>query len=38
VAILLTGNGLKDPDTALSAVTGPTDVPADLDTILAQLG
>ena len=37
VAVLVTGNGLKDVDTAIGAVTGPTDVEATLDAVLAAL-
>lgn len=38
VAILVTGNGLKDTATALTAVDGPEDVAADLDGIERVLG
>lgn len=38
VAILVTGNGLKDTATALTAVDGPEDVPADEGAIEALLG
>ena len=38
VAIVVSGNGLKDPATALRAVTGPTDVPADVTAVLQLLG
>jgi threonine synthase len=35
VAVVLTGNGLKDTATALSAVSGPVDVAPDLEAVLA---
>lgn len=38
VAVLVTGNGLKDTATALTAVDGPEDVPADEAAIEAVLG
>ena len=38
VAVLVTGNGLKDTATALTAVDGPEDVPADEAAIEARLG
>jgi len=38
VAVLVTGNGLKDTATALTAVDGPEDVPADEAAIEALLG
>ena len=38
VAILVTGHGLKDPQSALRAVTGPTDVAASVDAVLELLG
>jgi len=37
LAIISSGNGLKDPETALKAVTGPTDVAADPDAISQAL-
>lgn len=37
VAVIVTGNGLKDVDTAIAAVTGPTDVEPNLDAVLAAL-
>jgi threonine synthase len=37
VAVIITGNGLKDPQTALSAVTGPIDVRPDVASVLAEL-
>ncbi len=37
VALVVTGNGLKDVDTAIAAVTGPTDVDPTLDAVLAEL-
>jgi threonine synthase len=33
IVCVLTGNGLKDPDTALGQVARPVRVPADFDTI-----
>lgn len=38
VAILVTGNGLKDTATALTTVDGPEDVPADDDAVERVLG
>lgn len=38
VAIIVSGNGLKDPSAALRAVSGPTDVPAELGAVLRALG
>lgn len=38
VVIVITGNGLKDTGAALRAVTGPTDVPANIDVVLTRLG
>ncbi len=38
VALLVTGNGLKDTATALSVVGPPTDVQPDVDAVLAALG
>ena len=37
VAVIVTGNGLKDPQTALSAVTGPIDVRPNVASVLAAL-
>ncbi len=37
VVVLSSGNGLKDPATALQTVTGPTDVAADVAAVLAVL-
>lgn len=34
VAVIVSGNGLKDPSAALRAVSGPQDIPADLDAAL----
>ncbi|MDA8384650.1 MAG: threonine synthase [Actinomycetota bacterium] len=38
VVCVLTGNGLKDPDTAISQIEVPTAVDADLDSIYEALG
>jgi threonine synthase len=38
VVVLSSGNGLKDPATALKSVTGPTDVDANIDAVLRALG
>jgi threonine synthase len=38
LVLTLTGHGLKDPDTALESASRPTNVPASLDAVLAQLG
>jgi threonine synthase len=38
VVCVLTGNGLKDPDTAVSASAAPTVVDANVKALLAQLG
>lgn len=38
VVCILTGNGLKDPDAAISQVTVPDAVDADLDSVLSRLG
>ncbi|MBV8463037.1 MAG: pyridoxal-phosphate dependent enzyme, partial [Acidimicrobiales bacterium] len=37
VACILTGHGLKDPDIAISQISVPTAVDADLGAVLAQL-
>jgi threonine synthase len=37
VALVVTGNGLKDVDTAIAAVTGPIDVAPSLEAVLAAL-
>ena len=37
VALLVTGNGLKDTATALSVVSGPIDVEASVDQVEAHL-
>ena len=37
VAIISSGNGLKDPATALKSVTGPVDVAADPESVVAAL-
>ncbi len=38
VVCVLTGHGLKDPDTALSQIGSPVSVEADLDQVRAELG
>lgn len=38
VVIIVSGNGLKDTATALTAVSGPTEVDADVEAVLAALG
>jgi threonine synthase len=38
VVCVLTGHGLKDPDTALTRVAPPTEVSADPDAVAAELG
>jgi threonine synthase len=38
VVCVLTGHGLKDPDTALSRSEGPTSIPTDPDAAAAELG
>lgn len=37
VGVIVSGNGLKDPASALRAVSGPLDVPADVEAALAAL-
>jgi len=37
VALVVSGNGLKDPGSALTAVTGPVDVPCDVEAVLKHL-
>ncbi len=37
VAIIVTGNGLKDPASALKAVEGPTDVAPSVDAVLSHI-
>tara|TARA_B100000029_G_scaffold83007_1_gene73998 strand:- start:98 stop:1243 length:1146 start_codon:yes stop_codon:yes gene_type:complete len=37
VAVVVSGNGLKDPGSALSAVTRPVDVPCDVEAVLRHL-
>ena len=38
VALISSGNGLKDPETALRSVTGPLDVAPSVDAVVAALG
>jgi threonine synthase len=38
VVCVLTGHGLKDPDTALTVEAEMTDVPADLDAVERAMG
>lgn len=38
VTVIVTGNGLKDPQSVLEAVEGPTDVPASVAKILEMVG
>ena len=38
IVCVLTGHGLKDPDTALESASRPTTVPPRVDAVLAQLG
>lgn len=38
VVCVLTGNGLKDPDTCLSSAEKPVSIPADLDSVLNLIG
>jgi len=37
IAVIVSGNGLKDPSAALRAVSGPIDVAPDVDAALAAL-
>jgi threonine synthase len=37
IVCVLTGHGLKDPDTALAQLAPPESVPADADTVAAAL-
>lgn len=37
VCIIVSGNGLKDPSAALRAVSGPVDVPADVEAVLERV-
>ena len=38
VVCVITGHGLKDPDTALSVQAEMTDVPADTDAVVRAMG
>jgi threonine synthase len=38
IVIVLTGHGLKDPDTAIQMASAPTQISADIEALLAYLG